>query len=58
VDVKKKGKKYSKSECVCLYFFYGCFFDKTAKIKAAAEDVILVYSCAIIFFAVIVISFS
>jgi len=35
VDVKKKRKKYSKSVCVCLYAFYGCFFfyDEIAKNK-------------------------
>jgi len=36
MDVKKKNKKkkYSKSVCVCLYAFYGCFFyDKIAKNK-------------------------
>jgi hypothetical protein len=37
VDVKKENKKkekYSESECVCLYFFYGfVFYDKIARIK-------------------------
>ena len=34
LDVKTEKKKYNESECVVVFFFYGCFFyDKIAKNK-------------------------
>jgi hypothetical protein len=36
--MKKKKKKYSKSECVCLYLFYGCFILFYYKIAKNKEE--------------------